>query len=199
MNTESIVKLFILFGTLYLFMKCLNNQEDFNEDKYDFSKPVDFNLMDGNGVSYNLVSLEQFKQPYQKNIIEHMKVAMPKLVDYNISVTRFNPMPMFLIRALDMETYINSEVYKFKVKNVRDGYAFTPRVPSKITAGEYLYMDPLYNMIVYSSNYSSSRLITVNKNDIMTPSNVKPLAIDKLNLFTFDMNGPTNIKFTLKQ
>jgi len=199
MNTESIVKLFILFGTLYLFIQCLKNQEDFNEDKYDFSKPVELNLMDANGVVYHLVSLEQFKQPHQKKIIDHMKINMPKLVDYSINVTRFNPMPMFLIRAIDMETYINSDIYKFKAKNVRDNYIFTPRVPSKITAGEFLYMDPLYNMIVYSPNFLSSRLISVNRNDVMTPSNVKPLTIDNMNLFTFDMNGPTNVKFTLKQ
>jgi hypothetical protein len=199
MNTESIIKLFILFGTLYLFINCLNNHEHFNEEKYDFSKPIDLNIMDANGVGYYLFSLEQFKQPYQKKIIDNMKVTMPKLLDYSLDIKRFNPMPMFLIRAVDMDTYISSEVYKYKLRNLNDAYAFTPRVPGQITAGEYLYVHPQYDVIVYSPNYLSSRLVTVTKDDVIKPSNVKPMSIDSMNLFTFDMTGPTNIKFTLKQ
>lgn len=199
MNTESIIKLFILFGTLYLFMKCLNNQENFDVKKFNLKKPGQLTFLNTEGVGYYIVSLEQFKPKHQTKIIAHMTKNMPELVNPKFNVNSFNPMPMFLVRSIDLEEYASSDVSNFYIINFEDKFAFVPKISNKPTPDEYVYIEKKHGMLCYSPTYIKDRMLIINKNDDIQPNSIKPIKIDDLTLYVFDMTGSKNIKHFIKQ
>jgi len=200
MNTESIIKLFILFGTLYLFMKCLEKQENFDAKKYDFKKPAQLTILDDKGVSYNIVSLEQFNPEHQKKIINYMTKNTPGFLNTAVPVNSFSPMPMFLVRLIDLEKYVSTNTSNFYIAKMPENkITFMPIINDKITAGQFIYMHPMYNILCYSRTNLVSRMIHIDNYDDIRPSSIKPIQIDNLDLFTFDMTGQKNIKHLIKQ
>jgi len=201
MNTESIVKLFILFGTLYLFMKCLNKQENFDAKKYDFKKPVQLTFLNSEGVTYYLVSLEQFKIDYRNKIIKYIneKVKDPK--ELKLDPTKFNffnPMPMFLVRSIDLEKYASTDVSNFYILPFQDNIGFVPKINNKPTPDEYVYFDK-NNMLHYSPTYNNNKMLHIDHFDEIKPNSIKPLQIDDLTVYVFDATGQKNIKHFIKQ
>jgi hypothetical protein len=201
MNTESIVKLFILFGTLYLFMKCLNNQENFDAKKYNLKKPAQLTFLNNEGVSYYLVSLEQFKKNYRDKLIKYINEKLKDPKELKLDPAKFNffnPMPMFLVRSIDLEKYASADVSNFYIIPFQDKFGFVPKIDNKPTPDEYVYTDK-NNMLMYSTTYNIDKMLNIDKMDELKPNSIKPLQIDDLTVYVFDTTGQKNIKYFIKQ
>ena len=54
-------------------------------------------------------------------------------------------------------------------------------------------------MLCYSPTYMKERMLVINKDDDIQPNSIKPIMIDDLKLYVFDMTGTKNVKHFIKQ
>lgn len=124
---------------------------------------------------------------------------MPNLVNTDIPLANFILMPMFIVRAIDIEKYTEGVISTFRVRPVEDNYKLIPIVNGKPKIDQYVYIDSTYNMIVHSPNFTADRTITFDAKGNVNTSSITPIEIADMALFTVNLTGPKNIKLMLKQ
>lgn len=145
MDTETIIKLFMILAIIYLLSICLGDQiENFDqviekelENNTKLGIPVTFNIKNSAGELYSFVSFENFKPEIKKIIVTLLtsknstgaKIYNEYLLDkepiYNktdLELTNFTPTddtfyktPIFLIKTLELNDYATG-TFQFKLE-----------------------------------------------------------------------------------
>lgn len=195
-------KILIIGFILYLLYNNLKKSkvEKFDEKNINFDNPVKVKLSDTNNT-YEFITIEEFKKPYQDKIINYLKNNYPNFTNLNMSVENFVLKPVFIIKSTDVNKYSkNNNISNYYVRNIGGYYYLVPFINNNIYDGHYLYIEPNNDLLVHSTNYLKSRIIKFDNNDYISYGYLKDYKIDDMDLYTIDVNElKKNIKIDLKQ
>ncbi len=192
MNTESVIKLLLFIGVIYLIIQCWNYTELFTYDlsKHDVKKPVNISLFI-NDIKYLFISLEDLKKEHKDKVIaglkNNQKFANPKApakTENSIDMANgiYMKVPIFLVKESEISNLTNNKTVSFRLKGNKE-YRLTPVVSGKTKIDEYLFNDEDLSMLYYSNTGNNHLLITAD--GFVENKKLQPITFDDLKLYVF--------------
>jgi hypothetical protein len=192
MNTESVVKLLLLAGVIYLIVSCLNNTENFTYDlsKHDTTKPINIGLFIDD-IKYVFISFEDLKKEHKDKVIaglkENKKFANPKAPaknenSYDMANGNYIKVPIFIVKESEVSNLTDNKTVGFKLKGEKK-YRLVPVVSGVTKTDKFLFDDEDLGMIYYSN--TGNNFLLVNVDGLVEHKKLLPVTFGDLKLNVF--------------
>lgn len=161
MDTNFLIKLFILFGILYLMLECTCVNEHFS---YDINKPVTIKLKNKDDEMV-FIDFSQLNDNIKNNIIDKFIKTEYLIKENEIEIKKgiFYKNPIFLIYKKDLSKYTNlsDTNIKFNLVNDENNFILIPIINGNIKENQYLYSDNNLGIMYFSEHGKNKHLVKI--------------------------------------
>lgn len=161
MNTDFLIKLFILFGVIYLILECTCINEHFT---YDTNNPVSINIKN-NDDEMTFVDFSQLNDNIKNNIIDKLIKTEYLTKENEIEIKKgiFYKNPIFLVNKKDLSNYTNlsDTNIKFNLINDDNDFILIPIINNNIKTNQYLYSDDKLGIMYFSEHGKNKHLVKI--------------------------------------